>query len=141
MRVRQIVTDSLDKAKDIYERLLKGDNFAKLAINHSLSPDRARGGDLGYFEQGTYPKVFDEYCFKLKKGELSSIVKSDYGYHIFKLLDKKPAGRKTLAEVTSSIYQRLYEQKLKAKYDIWLQGIAKDIEVVVEDELLKEFIL
>lgn len=141
VRVRHIVTDSLEKANDIHSRLLEGANFAKLAVNQSLSPDRARGGDLGYFSRGTYPKVFDEICFKLKKGEISPVVKSEYGYHIFKLLDKKPAGRKSLEEVATLIQQRLFEEKLKTRYENWIKEVRAQIPVRIHKRILNDFIL
>lgn len=140
-RVRHIVTDSYEKAQEVYERLLKGENFAKLAINLSQSPDRAKGGDLGYFSKGVYPKEFDEYCFNLKRGELSPIVKTEYGFHIFKLMDKKSAGLKTVLEVAPQIYQKLFEEKLKAKYDPWFESIKKEVMVTIKKELLEDFVL
>lgn len=141
VRVRQIVTDSKDKSQEIYARLLAGENFAKIAVNHSQSPDRARGGDLGYFAKGSYPQVFDDNCFKLKKGEVSPVVKSEYGYHIFKLLDRKPAGEKTILEVAGQIHQILFEEKLKAKYDSWFETVKKEIKVVIDQEILDSFVL
>lgn len=141
VRVRQIVTDSLKKADDIYSRLLKGENFAKLAVDHSLSPDRSKGGDLGYFARGTMPKEFDEYCFKLKKGETSPVVKSDYGYHIFKLLDKKPAGRKSLTEVVEQINQLLFEQKLAKKYESWIKDVQSKVTIVVHQDVIDRLVL
>ena len=141
VRVRQIVTDSIDKANDLHKRLKLGENFAKMAVNHSLSPDRAQGGDVGYFVRGTFPKEFDEACFKLRKGELSPVVKSDYGFHIFKLLNKKPAGRKKLEEVAAQINQKLFEEKLKKKYDPWMQKVRSEVKVEIQKEVLQNFIL
>lgn len=138
--IRHIVTDTKDKADEIYERLAKNENFAQLAVNHSISPDRARGGDLGYIERGTYPKVFDQ-AFDLEKGEMSGVIKSEYGYHIFKLIAKKPAGVKPLEEVVSEIQQKLFEEKLKTHYKKWIEGVRKDVAVVVHEDILKSFVL
>lgn len=140
VRVRQIVTDTLEKAREVYRRLQKGENFAKIAVNHSLSPDRAKGGDLGYISRGSYPKEFDEYCFKLKKGEFSPIVKSDYGFHIFKVLDRKPAGRLTLMEATPKIQQILFEQKLKDQYEEWIKKARDEISITLNQDVLKSVI-
>lgn len=141
VRVRHIVTDSEEKARDIRARILKGENFAKLAIDHSISPERARGGDLGYFSRGSFPKAFDDACFSLKKGEISPVVKSDYGYHIFKLIDKKPAGKKELEEVAAQIQQKLFEEKLKKTYDPWLGTVLKEAKVTVYQDILDKFVL
>ena len=139
VRVRQIVTDTLEKAREVHARLLAGENFAQLAVNHSQSPDRIQGGDLGFFARGTYPKEFDEVCFNLKKGEISPVAKSDYGYHVFKLLDSAPAGKKTLFEVSAQIYQKLFEEKLKTKYDVWIAEVKKQVKITINKEVLESF--
>jgi parvulin-like peptidyl-prolyl isomerase len=141
VRVRHIVTDSEEKAKDMRARLLKGENFAKLAMDHSISPERARGGDLGYFSRGNLPKIFDDTCFNLKKGEISPVVKSEYGYHIFKLIDKKPAGKKEWEEVAAQIQQKLFEEKLKKTYDPWLSTVLKEAKITVYQDVLDKFVL
>jgi parvulin-like peptidyl-prolyl isomerase len=141
LRARHIVTDSQAKAEEIYQRLKNGENFAKLAVNHSLSPDRSRGGDLGYFARGTFPREFDETCFHLEKGEISPIVKSDYGYHIFKLLDKKPPGYNPLETVASGIQQKIFEEKLKKNYKEWMNKVLREVPTTVNDANLKSFIL
>lgn len=141
VRVRHIVTDSQEKAEEIFTRLKSGENFAKLAVNHSLSPDRAKGGDLGYFARGTFPVEFDNTCFDLEKGGISSIVKSDYGYHLFKLIDRKPAGVLELKDVMEKINHRLFEQKLKSRYEEWIKKVKKEIPVRMFEKNLKDFVL
>ena len=141
VRARHFVTDSREKAEEIYKRLKNGENFAKLAVNHSQSPDRAKGGDLGYFEKGNFPKAFDEVCFGLEKGEISSIIKTPYGYHIFKLIDKKPAGLRPLTAVSAKIHRSLFEAKLKERYASLLQEIRQEIKVEVFEKNLKDFVL
>lgn len=141
VRVRHIVTDTLEKASDIYKRLLDGENFAKLAINHSLSPDRSKGGDLGYFARGSFPVEFDDACFKLNKGDLSPIVKSDYGFHVFKLLDRKPAGKKSFSEAMPIIGHKLFEEKLEKKYGPWIQKVKDEVTVTLHQDVLDSFIL
>ncbi|HLD46140.1 MAG TPA: peptidylprolyl isomerase, partial [bacterium] len=141
VRVRHIVTDTLEKAHEVHERLLKGENFAKMAVNHSQSPDRTKGGDLGYFSRGNFPKEFDDTCFGLQKGEISPIVKSDYGYHIFKLLDRQPPGRTSLLEASSVIYQKLFEEKLNKKYGEWITHARTEVTINTNTETLKGFFL
>lgn len=136
VRVRHIVTNSHDKAVELQKRILAGENFAKLALDHSISPDRSKGGDLGYFSQGSYPKVFDE-CFRLKKGEVSDVISSDYGHHIFKVLDKKPGRRLRLDEAASKIYQILFDQKLKEQYQKWLELQKQKTTINIHHETLQ----
>jgi hypothetical protein len=140
VRVRHIVTDTKEKAEDILKRAKAGENFAQLAVNHSISPDRAKGGDLGYYAKGTMPAAFDT-AFNLAKGQFSPIVKSEYGFHIFKLIDKRAPGVKTLAEVAPVIQQKIFEQKLKSQYKVWIVKVRKEIPVAIDGESLKGFVL
>lgn len=78
------------KIKDIALRVKKGENFAKLAEQFSEDPGSAKnGGDLGLFGHGAMVKSFDDAVFKLKVGEISKPVQSEYGYHLIKLEEIK----------------------------------------------------
>lgn len=137
VRARHIVTDSLDKAQKIYAKLMNGENFAKLAIVHSLSPDRSKGGDLGYFARGTHPIEFDEICFKLEIGETSPVVKSPYGFHIFKLIDKKPKGTIPFIEVKAEIEKELIQKKATQIYSKWIKEVRGQSQVRIIEEALE----
>lgn len=136
IRIRQIVTDSKDKAMELRERILAGENFAKLALEHSQSPDRSQGGDLGYFSKGDLPQMFD-VCFALQKGELSEIVASDYGFHIFKVLDIKPKRRKRFDEVASEIHQMFFAEKQKEQFKKWYKMVKDKTKITINTENLK----
>lgn len=138
VRVRQIATDTEERARELSARLKQGENFAKLAMMHSISPDRSKGGDLGFFARGTYPKEFDDACFSLNIGEISPIVKSPYGFHLFKLIDRKPAGIRNLTEVFSQIESRLLQLRLGERYKAWKEDILAQSQIqIVEDALEK----
>ncbi|MGE5351130.1 MAG: peptidylprolyl isomerase [Acidobacteriota bacterium] len=82
---------ALAKIQDIKNQLLKGADFAELAKKYSQDPgSKENGGDLGFFERRMTVKEFDEAAFNLKKGQISDIVKTDYGFHIIKLTDVSP---------------------------------------------------
>jgi peptidyl-prolyl cis-trans isomerase SurA len=79
-----------DKAFGILKQLKEGADFAELAKKYSEDPaSAARGGDLGWANRGTFVKEFEEVAFSLKKGEISGIVQSQFGYHIIQLLDRQ----------------------------------------------------
>lgn len=78
------------EAKALLKRIQSGENFEKIAKEYSDDEASAvNGGDLGYFAKGVMVPEFEEAAFKLKKGEISNIVKSSSGYHIIKVYDKK----------------------------------------------------
>jgi len=82
-----ILVKTEQEAKAILERLNKGEKFANMAQSVSLCPSGKKGGDLGKFGRGKMVKEFETAAFALKKGEISSIVKTKFGCHIIKRLE------------------------------------------------------
>ncbi|HEX4804221.1 MAG TPA: peptidyl-prolyl cis-trans isomerase, partial [Myxococcaceae bacterium] len=111
VRASQIVVRTAEQARFIERQIRSGKNFGQIAATYSLSPDAKRGGDLGYFPRGQMPRQFDQVIFKLKVNQVSGVVRSDYGFHLFKLLARRPARQKTLAEVKGQIEQKLASEK------------------------------
>jgi parvulin-like peptidyl-prolyl isomerase len=113
VQVRQIVTESKEKAEAILRRLRSGENFAKLARDLSLSPDRKQGGDLGFIVKGSFPREF-EVCFQMNPGDISPIIPSAYGFHLFKIIEKRGPKTTGFEEVEGKIAMQL---KLQARED------------------------
>ncbi len=89
----EVRTAARKKADDLLAQLRAApDKFAELAKKNSQDPgSKDKGGDLGYFARGNMVKPFDDAVFKLKPGQLSDIVETDFGFHIIKLTGIKPA--------------------------------------------------
>jgi len=88
------------------------DKFADLAKQNSQDPgSAANGGDLGFFSHGMMVKPFEDAAFALKKGEVSDLVQSDFGFHIIKVTDVKPAVTKSFDDVKGSIVTDLRNQQ------------------------------
>jgi peptidyl-prolyl cis-trans isomerase D len=106
------------KAEKLLETLRKSpQDFAKLAKENSNDPGSAeRGGDLDFFSKGMMVKPFEDAAFKLKQGELSDLVESDYGYHIIKVTAIKPATLKPLEQVKGDIANDIRKQLVTKKY-------------------------
>ena len=91
--------------------------FAELARKHSQDPGTAQqGGDLGFFGRGMMVKSFEDTVFALKDGELSGVVKSDFGYHLIRLTGIKPGKLRSLEEVRAEIESELKRQAAMRKY-------------------------
>jgi peptidyl-prolyl cis-trans isomerase C/foldase protein PrsA len=107
VRAAQIVVRSAQEARDIQRQLRAGKDFAQLARKFSLSPDAKTGGDLGFFPRGQMPRQFDEVAFRLKLNQISDVVSTQYGFHIFKLLAKRAPRKRTLTEVHAQVERKV----------------------------------
>ncbi len=97
-----------DRAKTVLKMARQGKDFEALAREYSEGPTKSKGGDLGYFSEGKMIKPFEEAAFKLKKGEISDLVRTPFGYHIIRVEDIKEVRTKTLDEVRDQIVEILF---------------------------------
>lgn len=107
----QIVVRTPDEAKSVLDQLRAGASFDKLARQVSTSPDGRNGGDVGWFAKGTMPKVFDDSCFSLANGKLSGVVQSPYGFHVFKMLGRRPSRLKSFNDARAEAERRATAEK------------------------------
>jgi parvulin-like peptidyl-prolyl isomerase len=135
VQVRQIVTDTKEKAEAILRRLRSGENFAKLARDLSLSPDRKQGGDLGFIVKGSIPREF-EVCFSMNPGEISPIIPSAYGFHLFKVIEKRPAKTQVLEEVEGKIAMQLKLQAREDSRESLLTQLKQATPVFIDEKIL-----
>ena len=136
VRARQIVVADGEEAIQILKRLKNGERFEKVAMKKSLGPEKANGGDLGYFSQGERPTEFD-YVFTMEVGSLSEVIKSPYGYHIFKLEEKIEPRQMPFEEAKSGILQEIGQKKGEEEYQKWLKGLKGKAKVKVNKKWLK----
>lgn len=126
-----IVLPSLSEADEIRNELLSRADFSELARKYSKSPDADDGGDLGIFARGHMPKEFDDVLFKLKISEISKVVESPYGFHIFKVVEKfKPRKMKYL-EARKKIFDDMFNEQLERKFAQWMLEVREKAKVVV----------
>jgi len=137
VRVRQIVVDAEEEARKVEELLQGGTDFATLAREKSTAPEAERGGDLGFFAMGEMPAEFN-VVFGLSKGGISGIVKSPYGFHVFKLEEKRHAGRMGLDEVSKGIAEKLRREKEDSRYKQWLKELRSRTKFEVNYQALEQ---
>ncbi len=131
VRVRQIVVGSAGEAQKLLDELQSGQaDFAALARAKSTAPEAVEGGDLGYFAMGEMPGEFN-VVFGLPKGAVSGVVKSPYGYHIFKLEDKRKAGKLSFDAASREIARKLEQRKQDERYKKWLTDLRARTKFVV----------
>ncbi|MDB5944014.1 MAG: PpiC-type peptidyl-prolyl cis-trans isomerase [Ramlibacter sp.] len=111
-----------EKAKATAESLLAAvkkapDSFADVARKNSQDPgSAANGGDLDFFARGAMTKPFEDVAFSLKKGEISNLVETEFGYHIIRVTDIKSPKQKTFEEMKPELETELKKQQAQRKY-------------------------
>jgi parvulin-like peptidyl-prolyl isomerase len=136
VRVRQIVVADGEEAIQIMKRLKKGERFEKVAMGKSLGPEKVQGGDLGYFSQGEKPTEFD-CVFNMEVGAISEVIKSPYGYHIFKLEEKTEPRQIPFEEAKLGILQELGQKRGEEKYEKWMKDLKGKAKVKVNKKWLR----
>jgi len=138
VRVRQIVVTTEEEAKKVMALLQAPDaDFASLARDKSTAPEAEKGGDLGYFAMGDMPAEFN-VVFGLPKHGISDIVKSPYGFHIFKLEDKRKPGRISLDEASKEITEKIRRDKGDIRYKQWLKELRSRTKFEVNYQALEQ---
>ena len=125
VQARHILVDSEEKAKEIADKVAKGGDFAALAKENSKDPgSKDVGGMLGFFGRGQMVPQFEEAAYRLKKGEVSPPIKSQFGYHIIKLEDRRDKKLPTFEEVKDKILNSMIQKKAQ-DVAVDLRGKAK----------------
>jgi peptidyl-prolyl cis-trans isomerase D len=115
-------------AEELLKQARAGADFAELAKKNSEDEASVKnGGDLDYFGRGRMIPEFEQVAFALQPGQISDPVKTSYGYHIIKLVDRKPGTTRTLQEVRQQISDQLASERAQAQAADLSQTLAKDI--------------
>jgi peptidyl-prolyl cis-trans isomerase C len=133
VRAAQLVVRTEAEARRLQRELAKGATFAELARRYSLSPDARVGGDLGWFGRGEMPPEFEEVCFTLAVGKVSDVVASPYGYHLFHVLDRRPARKaspEALRLLAEAELRGAREAEAQARY---LEGLRAAAKITIDE--------
>lgn len=120
------------EARVILSQLKAGADFAELARRESIDSITAdKAGDLGFFSRGKMTPAFEEAAFALEAGEISEVVKTPYGYHIIKVIEKKPAQEPNLELAREEIKKTLTEQKTWTTRSNLLQNLREEAKIEI----------
>lgn len=109
VRLSQILVRDEALARRIVDQLKQGADFAGLATKHSEAPNASNGGDVGFITRTELPRHFEEPVFSLKTGEFTDVIRTDTGFYIFRVTDRKEAGALVYEAAAPVIRQRLAE--------------------------------
>ena len=130
VKASHILVEDEATATKVKKELDQGKDFAELAKEYSTdSSNAADGGDLGYFGKGEMAEEFENAAFALEAGAISEPVKTEFGYHIIKLVDKKAEKAAEFDEHKEEIKELLFDQKIQAEYTNWLEKKKADYEI------------
>jgi peptidyl-prolyl cis-trans isomerase C len=137
VRVLQIVVATRDEAVQLRDRLRRNpQTFAEVARKSSIAPEGRSGGDLGYIGRGAgFPEVFDA-CFQMPLNVVSDVTPSPYGFHIFKVVDRKGAQRRTFDQAKAEIAERLTREKRARAQEDYLATLRARAKIQVDEKAL-----
>ncbi|NPV92633.1 MAG: hypothetical protein HPY50_17845 [Firmicutes bacterium] len=136
IRASHILLNTEEEAKAVIAQLKGGANFEDLAVQKSIDPSaKENKGDLGYFDQeSNLVPEFMEAAVALKAGQTSqSPVKTQFGYHVIRVVDRKPAKQMTLEETTDSISDQLKQDKESTVFQKFIDDLEANAKIQKED--------
>ena len=133
IRARHILLKEKAEADEIVKELEGGADFAELAREKSTGPSGPNGGDLGYFKKGQMVPEFEEAVFALEPGSYTEEpVKTQFGWHVIKLEDKRQEEKPALEDVENNLRQQLFRERYEAK----MAELKEGTEIEILDEAL-----
>ena len=136
VHLRHILVKTEEEAKDVQERLKK-EPFEQVAKQVSLDTATAnKGGDLDYLRREQMFPDFAKVAFALKPGEVSDPVKTPFGYHIIKMVDRKKGQPATFDQAKEQLRRRLTDERQNQRYQEWMKGLEASAKITRDDSLL-----
>ncbi len=137
IRIRHILVRTEDEAKQVLERLAKNERFEELA--KALSQDSAtaaKGGELDYVKREQLFPEFARAAFELKTGEVSGVVRTPFGYHIIKMVDRKKGQPLKYEQVKDQLQRRLLEERRTQRFQLWMKDLEAAAKITRDESAL-----
>jgi len=137
VRVQQIVVASKDEALQLRDKARKSpQTFSELARKSSIGPEGKSGGDLGLIGRGSgFPEVFD-VCFTLPLNTISEVTPSPYGFHLFRVVEKRPAQRRPLEKASPEIREKLLRQKRATAQAEYVAALRQRAQITFDEKAI-----
>lgn len=120
------------KADDLHNRILKGEDFTQLATRYSEDDAAAQGGSMGAFKRGMLAKQIEDVVFAMNKGDVTDVIQVKTGFEIFKVVNHFQAGVQPLDKVTDAIQNKLYEEKMEPAMRTYLAQLREESYVMIK---------
>jgi peptidyl-prolyl cis-trans isomerase C len=132
----QIVQRTEPELSKVRGQVVAGMPFEEAANRYSIAPEASKGGDLGWFERKVMPPAIEEGCFALKPNEISGVVTSEFGFHLFKLLARKGQENLPGDKVREKVEHLLRQQRAQKEELAFVEQLRKKAEVVMDEAVL-----
>lgn len=119
------------QALDVLETAKRGKDFPELAKKYSQDASGKQGGSLGFFKKGQLLPAFESAAFSLKKGEISGLVRTEYGFHIIKVDDVKEAAPEPFESVKEKIRSTVTSEMMEQRYKEWMEELKKSAVIEI----------
>lgn len=136
IKASHILVKTEKEAKEVQAQLKAGGNFEELAKKNSVDSSSAKGGDLGWFGKGNMVPAFEKAALALKEGQISDVVKSDFGFHIIKLTGKRAAGIRPFEEVKEQIKGAILPAKQQEVFQKIKEDLKKTAKITIKEDVL-----
>ncbi len=127
----KIKAEKKEKIDNIRKQLVNGGNFAELARKYSDCPSKEAGGDLSFIKRGQMVKDFENAAFSQEMNAIGPVIKTEYGYHIVQVLEKRPAKKVALEEVKDKIAKHLEQRKTVESFNEVLKKLRANAKIQV----------
>ncbi|MFA7215212.1 MAG: peptidylprolyl isomerase, partial [Bacillota bacterium] len=130
IKASHILTETKEAAVEVKEKLSAGEDFAELAREYSTDEsNKDSGGDLGIVKRGEMVEEFEEAAFALEAGSISEPVKTNFGYHIIKVDEKKEAQEANYEKSKEEIEEILFDGKVQTEFNTWYKEKLDEYEI------------
>jgi parvulin-like peptidyl-prolyl isomerase len=113
------------KIQDLRERIVKGEDFAKLAKEFSQDSHAEKEGLGDWLEPGSMIPEIDNVLFKMKPGEISDVIETTIGYHFFRVEERQEEKQRSLDDVRELIFAKLFEEKSLKRFNEWMDELKR----------------
>jgi len=137
VRLRHILVQTEGEAKELQARLARNESFDELAKKFSRDTNSApKGGDLGYLGREQMLPDFARAAFALKTNEVSDAVKTPFGFHLIKLVDRKKGEVLTFDQVKGQLQRRLMDERQGQRFQAWIKELETGAKITRDESLL-----
>lgn len=145
LRVRSITIKKSDESREkgiadektrgqmdkLRKKILSGGDFAELARANSQDTNAKEGGLTDWIDRGSMIPVIDDIIFKLKPGDVSEIIETPMGYHLFRVEERREGKKKTLEEAREEIFGNLYHEKARKRFAEWMEDLKRNAYISI----------